>query len=48
MGISKDFLSLRVVKHWEKIPRDMEFAFLEMFKSRFDKCLSEMVQARLI
>ena len=44
LDIRKKFLTVRVVKHWNKLPREVvESPSLEIFMSRLDKCLSEMV-----
>ena len=44
LDIRKKFLTVRVVKHWNKLPREVvESPSLEIFKSRLDKCLSGMV-----
>uniref|UniRef100_A0A674KD07 Ankyrin repeat domain 35 n=1 Tax=Terrapene triunguis TaxID=2587831 RepID=A0A674KD07_9SAUR len=44
LDIRKKFLTVRVVKHWNKLPREVvESPSLELFKSRLDKCLSGMV-----
>ncbi|EMP35368.1 hypothetical protein UY3_07330 [Chelonia mydas] len=40
----KNFLSVRVAKHWNKLPREVvESPSLEILKSRLDKHLSGMV-----
>ncbi|XP_050815707.1 uncharacterized protein LOC127054065 [Gopherus flavomarginatus] len=44
LDIRKKFLTVRVVKHWNRLPREVvESPSLEIFKSRLDKCLSGMV-----
>uniref|UniRef100_A0A8C3I6M2 Reverse transcriptase domain-containing protein n=1 Tax=Chrysemys picta bellii TaxID=8478 RepID=A0A8C3I6M2_CHRPI len=44
LDIRKKFLTVRMVKHWNKLPREVvESPSLEIFKSKLDKCLSGMV-----
>jgi len=44
LDIRKKFLTVRVVIHWNKLPREVvESPSLEIFKSRLDNCLSGMV-----
>jgi len=42
--IRKKFFTMRVVKHWNRLPREaMDAPFLEMFKARLDGALSNLV-----
>ena len=44
LHIRKQFFAMRVVKHWNRLPREVvEAPFLEMFKVRLDGALSNMV-----
>ena len=44
LGIRKKFFTVRVVKHWNRFPRDVVDApFLEVFKARSDGALSHLV-----
>uniref|UniRef100_K7EX00 Reverse transcriptase domain-containing protein n=1 Tax=Pelodiscus sinensis TaxID=13735 RepID=K7EX00_PELSI len=44
LDIRKKFLTVRVVRHWNKLPREVvESPSVEIFKSRLDKCLSGVV-----
>ena len=48
LDIWKKFLTVRVVKYWNKLPRKVvESPSLEILKSRMDRHLSGMVQAVL-
>ena len=44
MGIRKLFFTIRVVRHWTRLPRDMMNALsLEAFKVRLDGFLSTLI-----
>ncbi|KFP18577.1 hypothetical protein Z169_12719, partial [Egretta garzetta] len=44
LGIRKKFFTMRVVKHWNRLPREVvEAPSLEAFKARLDRALSNLV-----
>ncbi|KFZ65809.1 hypothetical protein N321_12701, partial [Antrostomus carolinensis] len=44
LGIRKKFFTVRVVRHWNKLPREAVAApSLEVFKARLDEALSNVV-----
>ncbi|KFQ99636.1 hypothetical protein N306_04421, partial [Opisthocomus hoazin] len=44
LDIRKKFFTMRVVKHWNRLPREAVAApSLEMFKARLDGALSNLV-----
>ncbi|KGL93631.1 hypothetical protein N301_03845, partial [Charadrius vociferus] len=44
LDIRKKFFTLRVVRHWNRLPREaVEAPSLEVFKARFDGALSNLV-----
>jgi len=44
LDIRKKFLSMRVVRHWKRLPReDVDVPSLAMFKPRLDGALSNVV-----
>jgi len=44
LDIRKNFYTMRVVKHWNRLPREaVEAPSLETFKARLDKALSNLV-----
>ncbi|KGL86199.1 hypothetical protein N301_04972, partial [Charadrius vociferus] len=44
LGIRKRFFTLRVVRHWNRLPREaVDAPSLEVFKARLDGALSNLV-----
>ncbi|KFP09001.1 hypothetical protein Z169_10494, partial [Egretta garzetta] len=44
LDIRKKFFTMRVVKHWNRLPRDVvEAPSLETFKARLDGALSNLI-----
>ncbi|KFP16775.1 hypothetical protein Z169_02388, partial [Egretta garzetta] len=44
LDIRKKFFTIRVVKHWNRLPREVvEAPSLEAFKARLDKALSNLI-----
>ncbi|KFM03001.1 hypothetical protein AS27_15501, partial [Aptenodytes forsteri] len=44
LDISKKFFTVRVVRHWNRLPREaVDAPFLEVFKARLDGTLSNLV-----
>ncbi|KFR12765.1 hypothetical protein N306_11703, partial [Opisthocomus hoazin] len=44
LEIRKIFFTMRVVKHWNRLPREaVEAPSLETFKARLDRALSNLV-----
>ncbi|KFZ63244.1 hypothetical protein N321_12897, partial [Antrostomus carolinensis] len=44
LDISKEFLTVRVVRHWNRLPREaVDAPSLEVFKARLDEALSNLV-----
>ncbi|KFP12566.1 hypothetical protein Z169_14871, partial [Egretta garzetta] len=44
LDIRKKFFTMRVVKHWNRLPRDIvEAPSLEAFKARLDGALSNLI-----
>jgi len=47
LGIRKKFFTMRVVRHWHRLPREVEDApSLAVFKARLDGALSTLVSGR--
>jgi len=44
LDIRKKFFTIRVVKHWSRLPREgVEAPYLETFKARLNRALSNLV-----
>jgi len=44
LDIRKNFFTMRLVKHWTRLPREVvEAPSLETFKARLDRALSNLV-----
>ncbi|KFP12458.1 hypothetical protein Z169_06275, partial [Egretta garzetta] len=44
LDIRKKFFTMRVVKHWQRLPREVvEAPSLETFKARLDGALSSLI-----
>ncbi|KFV11591.1 hypothetical protein N340_03758, partial [Tauraco erythrolophus] len=44
LDIRKKFFTLRVVKHWNRLPREVvDTPSLEVFKARLDEALSNLM-----
>ncbi|KFP61069.1 hypothetical protein N322_13578, partial [Cariama cristata] len=44
LGVRKEFFTVRVVRHWNRLPREvMDAPSLEVFKTRLDEALSNLV-----
>ncbi|KFO53831.1 hypothetical protein N302_08542, partial [Corvus brachyrhynchos] len=44
LGIRKKFLTVRVLRHWNRLPREaVDAPSLEVFKARLDEALSDLV-----
>ncbi|KFV10458.1 hypothetical protein N340_14627, partial [Tauraco erythrolophus] len=44
LGIRKKFFPLRMLRHWNRLPREVVApASLEVFKDRLDEALSNLV-----
>ncbi|KFP17272.1 hypothetical protein Z169_03412, partial [Egretta garzetta] len=44
LDLRKKFFTMRVVKHWNRLPREvMEAPSLKAFKTRLDRALSNLI-----
>ncbi|KFP17271.1 hypothetical protein Z169_03411, partial [Egretta garzetta] len=44
LDLRKKFFTMRVVKHWNRLPREVvEAPSLEAFKARLDRALSNLI-----
>jgi len=48
LNIRKKFFTIRVVKHWHRLPREAaEAPSLETFKARLDGALSNLIELKV-
>jgi len=48
LDIRKKYFTIRVVKHWHRLPREVvEAPFLETFKARLDGALSNLIELKI-
>ena len=48
LGIRKKFFTMKVVKHWNRLPREVvEAPSLETFKTRLDGALSNLISLKM-
>jgi len=48
LDIRKKFFTMRVVKHWHRLPREVEEALsLETLKARLDRALSNLIWLKM-
>ncbi|KFV57128.1 hypothetical protein N341_05665, partial [Tyto alba] len=44
LDIRKKFFTVRVVKHWNRLPREaVDASYLKTFKARLDEALSHLI-----
>ncbi|KGL86210.1 hypothetical protein N301_04984, partial [Charadrius vociferus] len=43
LNIRKKFFTLRVVRHWNRLPREVEAPSLKVFNARLDVALGNLV-----
>jgi len=49
LDIRKEFFTMRVVKHWNRLPREaVEAPSLEIFKARLYDALSNQIQLKML
>ena len=43
LDIRKKFFTMKVVRHWNRLPREDDAPFLNVFKARLDGALSSLI-----
>ena len=47
LNVMKKFFTIRVVRHWNRLPREVDAPSLETFKVRLDGALSNLIQLQV-
>lgn len=42
----KNFVTVRMVKRWNRLPRKVDALFLKVFRARLDKAVSRLAKSR--